>query len=123
MPMPNWWRFLNKYTFNRLAIRRGNSDLLTHVGRSSGKTFRTPLEAIPIKNGYAVLMVYGTQTDWVKNTIQFGSATLQKDGREIALTNPRIVQLDDVRSEIPSDVTMPPGFLKVTQLLRMDVAD
>lgn len=123
MPMPNWWRYLNKYTFNRLAVRKGNADLLTHIGRSSGKTYRTPLEAIPMENGYAVFMVYGPNTDWVRNTVESGSATLRKDGRDIRLTNPSVVDLNDVRGEIPTDVARPPGFLKVSQLLRMDLAE
>lgn len=121
MPMPNWWRHLNKRVFNPLATRNPKYDMLTHVGRTSGKTYRTPLEAIPVPGGFATFLMYGgNRTDWVKNTLASGSAVLTKDGREIPLHNPRIVSFEEIESELPPDTYRPHAFLKVTELLRVD---
>ncbi|MCK0172902.1 MULTISPECIES: nitroreductase family deazaflavin-dependent oxidoreductase [Mycobacteriaceae] len=64
---------------------------LEHVGRKSGKPYRTPLLVFETQDGYAVLIGYGPQTDWLKNVQAGGSAVLRKRGRAVALVNPRIM--------------------------------
>lgn len=64
---------------------------LEHVGRKSGKRYRTPLLVFKTDGGYAILIGYGPQTDWLKNVLAGGPAVLCKRGRAVALTNPRVV--------------------------------
>src|SRR3546814_20160772 len=59
MPMPRWWGHVNKRVFNPRAISSGKWPVLTHVGRTSGTTYRTPLDAYPVKGGYVFILVYG----------------------------------------------------------------
>ncbi|MGE2731416.1 nitroreductase family deazaflavin-dependent oxidoreductase [Mycolicibacterium vaccae] len=68
---------------------------LEHVGRKSGKRYRTPLLVFGTDDGYAILIGYGPQTDWVKNVLAGGPTVLHKRGRAIALTDPRIVGKDE----------------------------
>ena len=122
MPMPGWWRHINKRVFNPRELRKGDRPVLTHVGRRSGEVHHTPLEAHAVDGGFLFILVYGDRSDWVRNALAAGSATLRIDGEDHALTNPRVVEGDDAWSELPPQVKRPPGWLHVNQLLRMDVA-
>lgn len=51
MPVPKWVAKVNKRVFNPREIRRGNRPVLTHIGRSSGKIFQTPLDAHAVDGG------------------------------------------------------------------------
>ena len=68
-----------------------NLGTLEHVGRKSGKRYRTPLLVFETQDGYAVLIGYGPQTDWLKNVLAGGPTVLHKRGRAVALVNPRVV--------------------------------
>lgn len=64
---------------------------LEHVGRKSGKRYRTPLLVFPTADGFVVLIGYGPETDWVKNVLAGGAAVLHKRGKDVALTDPRLM--------------------------------
>lgn len=68
-----------------------NLGTLEHVGRKSGRRYRTPLLVFQTRDGYAILVGYGLQTDWLKNALAGGQTVLHKRGRAIALVNPRVV--------------------------------
>lgn len=68
-----------------------NLGTLEHVGRKSGKQYRTPLLVFETQDGYAILIGYGPQTDWLKNVLAGGPTVLRKRGRAVALADPRVV--------------------------------
>lgn len=68
---------------------------LEHVGRKSGKRYRTPLLVFETADGYAILIGYGLQTDWLKNVLAGGPTVLHKRGRAITLVDPRVVSKAD----------------------------
>jgi deazaflavin-dependent oxidoreductase (nitroreductase family) len=123
MPMPRWWGQINKRVFNPLEIRRGARPVLTHVGRTSGTTYRTPLDAHPVDDGYMFVLVYGPESDWVRNVLAAGRARLEVDGDEVELTSPRIVGEDEAWAALPAEVKRPPRFLRITDFLRMDLVE
>jgi hypothetical protein len=61
MPMPRWWGQINKRVFNPRELKRSVRPVLAHVGRTSGKTYRTPLDAHPVDGGYLFILVYGSE--------------------------------------------------------------
>ena len=88
MPMPLWFGHVNKRVFNKRELTTGVQPVITHVGRRSGTTYRTPLEATPVDGGYIFVLVYGSASDWVKNVLAAGSAILRVGGQDIKLTSP-----------------------------------
>ncbi|OBI16838.1 peptidase [Mycobacterium sp. E2327] len=78
---------------------------LEHVGRKSGRRYRTPLLVFPTRDGFAVLVGYGLQSDWVRNVFACGQAVLHKRGESIALARPRLLS----KAEAASLVTGPSG--------------
>ena len=113
-------------------IAGGKWPVLTHVGRSSGQTYRTPLDAHPVDRGYLFVLVYGSESDWVRNVLAVGSASLRVDGRDVALVAPRLVGRDEAEQALPADVSRPPKcsmvrsassahVLRISEFLRMDL--
>jgi deazaflavin-dependent oxidoreductase (nitroreductase family) len=65
---------------------------LEHVGRKSGRHYRTPLLVFKTQDGFVILIGYGPETDWLKNVFAGGPTVLHKRGKAIALANPQIVR-------------------------------
>lgn len=123
MPMPRWWGKVNKHVFNPRELRRGVRPVITHVGRRSGALRRTPIDAHPVEGGYLFVLVYGSRSDWVRNVLAAGEASLHVGGRDVALSSPRLVGPEEAWVALPEDTPRPPGLLRITEFLRMDVAD
>jgi len=121
MPIPMWVAQVNKRMFNPRELRNGKRPVLTHVGRSSGKTYQTPLDAHPVENGYIFIVMYGSRSDWVRNVVASGDATLTVDGDEYALVSPRMVPKESALALMSDDAKAPADFLNVTDYLRMDI--
>ena len=80
--------------------------ILEHVGRKSGKAYRTPLNVFPTDDGFAILLTYGPNRDWLKNITAAGEAKLEHRGRTFQLADPRVV----TKAEAATHVT---GFGRV----------
>jgi deazaflavin-dependent oxidoreductase (nitroreductase family) len=122
MPMPRWWGHINKRVFNPRAIAQGKWPVLTHVGRVSGATYRTPLEVHAVDGGYLFVLVYGSRSDWVRNVLTAGGARLRVEGRELELAAPRLVGEDEAFQAMSKEASRPPKVLRITEFLRMDLA-
>jgi deazaflavin-dependent oxidoreductase (nitroreductase family) len=107
---------INKRVFNPGQVRKGKYPVVTHVGRASGRSYQTPLDAYPTETGYVLVARYGPKSDWVRNVLSAGSATLRVDGEEHALDSPRLVSQEEalqalVSNEPPADFTKAEDFL------------
>ncbi|MFN0280363.1 MAG: nitroreductase family deazaflavin-dependent oxidoreductase [Kineosporiaceae bacterium] len=121
MPLPRWLARINRRVVNPREVRRGVRPVLIHVGRSSGTTYRTPLDAHPLPDGYVFIPMYGPRTDWLQNVLAAQSARLSIRGEEIDLDSPRLVRKDDIWPMLPTTTKTPPGISGESRLLRMDV--
>lgn len=121
MPLPRWLAHINKRVFNPWTMRRGDQPVLIHVGRSSGKIHRTPLDAHALSDGYVFIPMYGPRTDWLKNVMASGAASLAIGGKDVELVAPRLVRKRDVWSLLPPMTKSPPGISDESELLRMDI--
>ena len=77
--------------------------ILTHVGRKSGKVYRTPVNVFRAPNGFIIALTYSSQSEWVKNVLAAGSCELQTLGRKYQLVAPNVV-LDTTRRRFPVPV-------------------
>jgi deazaflavin-dependent oxidoreductase (nitroreductase family) len=114
----------NRALFNpvmrTLAGRRGFPvAVVEHHGRRSGRRYRTPVLAFRLDDGYVVALFYGADRDWVRNVLAAGSCTLDRGGRRVDLTGPRVLDAGDGLALVPA--LMRPGLrlLRVTRLLRL----
>jgi hypothetical protein len=69
MQLPQWLARFNRHVTNPIQrIWAGyvpTMGILEHVGRKSGKTYRTPLTVFTTDEGIAILLTYGPDRDWL----------------------------------------------------------
>ena len=75
-------------------------DILTHVGRKSGKVYRTPINVFRASNGFIIALTYSSQSEWVKNVLAAGGCELKTCGKKYQLSAPTIVR-DPTRRRFP----------------------
>lgn len=73
--------------------------VVEHVGRSSGKPYETPVVATPTPDGFAIALPYGQNTDWLKNVLAAGTATVRFDGSSYQVDAPTVVDLAGVNDK------------------------
>lgn len=76
--------------------------LVRHTGRRSGRTYETPVDAIRTPDGFVVAMVYGPDTDWVRNLVAGGPAAVIHDGAEHPVESATVVDVDEVADAFTS---------------------
>ena len=79
--------------------------ILTHVGRKSGKVYRTPINVFRAPNGFIIALTYSSKSEWVKNVIAGGGCELMTLGKNYHLSSPRIVH-DPSRQRFPIPVRL-----------------
>jgi deazaflavin-dependent oxidoreductase (nitroreductase family) len=77
--------------------------ILTHVGRKSGKVYRTPVNVFRASNGFIIALTYSSQSEWVKNVLAAGSCDLKTRGKKYQLSTLRVVR-DPSRQRFPIPV-------------------
>ena len=122
MPLPRWLAEVNKRVFNRWELKRGVRPVLIHVGRTSGKTYETPLDAHRVDGGYIFICNYGSRSDWVRNILASGMASLRIGAERVDLVAPRLIAAEEALQQLPAGTKTPPRSMNVTEFLRMDVA-
>jgi deazaflavin-dependent oxidoreductase (nitroreductase family) len=65
--------------------------ILEHVGRKSGKPYRTPLTVFPTDEGVAILLTYGPNRDWLKNLVAAGGGRMRRYGKTFTVADPRVM--------------------------------
>jgi len=78
--------------------------IVHHVGRKSGRAYRSPVVAIRSARGYVIPMTYGRDVDWARNMRAAGGCELERMGRRVRLTKPRIVGFEKAASRLPAVV-------------------
>jgi deazaflavin-dependent oxidoreductase (nitroreductase family) len=79
--------------------------ILTHIGRKSGKLYRTPVNVFGAPNGFVVALTYSSQSEWVKNVLAAGGCELKTRGKKYQLSAPKVVR-DPTRRQFPFPVRL-----------------
>jgi deazaflavin-dependent oxidoreductase (nitroreductase family) len=64
--------------------------VICHRGRRSRRLYRTPVNAYERGRTLAVVVLYGEESDWVRNVLA-GGGQVVRGGRTYDLINPRLV--------------------------------
>jgi deazaflavin-dependent oxidoreductase (nitroreductase family) len=125
MPAPRWVARANKNGLNRItkfvAPWAPGWAVVVHRGRTSGRTFRTPLWAFRREGGYVIALTYGSNADWVRNVIAAGGCELESRGRRYQLGAPRVYR-DENATGMPRFIRfMLRRVIKAPEFLSLDV--
>ena len=78
----------------RSAGKEGsNTSVVRHVGRRSGRTYETPVIAVQHDDGFLIALPYGKRTDWLKNVLGKGSATIVTNGHTYEVDRPEVIPM------------------------------
>lgn len=69
------------------------ASIVEHIGRTSGRPYRTPVVAEPTDDGFVIALPYGTTSNWVKNVLATGFATVVHEGVTYPVDRPEIAPL------------------------------
>ena len=81
-----------------LAMRSAGSEtsgtsIVRHVGRRSGRTYETPVVAVERDDGFLIALPYGERTDWLKNVVAAGTASVVSHGRTFQVDQPQVIPM------------------------------
>jgi deazaflavin-dependent oxidoreductase (nitroreductase family) len=104
----------------RSAGKRGsNTSVVRHVGRRSGRTFDTPVVAVEHSESFLIALPYGDRTDWMKNTLAKGTATVITDGHAYEVDRPEVIPMKEASTYFrPKEQRLQPRF-RVESALRV----
>jgi deazaflavin-dependent oxidoreductase (nitroreductase family) len=126
MPLPRRLAKFNRVVTNRVlapvARYLPGFAVVSHVGRRSGRTYRTPVNAYRRSGGYVIALVYGADSQWVRNVLAAGGADIETRGRRLHLVDPEVVR-DPARSAVPAPVRVPLGLANVDEFMLLKRAD
>jgi deazaflavin-dependent oxidoreductase (nitroreductase family) len=77
--------------------------ILKHLGRKSGRVYRTPVNVFRGSNGFIIALTYSSQSEWVKNVLAAGGCELRTRGKRYELSAPHVVH-DPTRRRFPIPV-------------------
>ncbi len=93
--------------------------VICHRGRVSGQAYETPVGAVATDDGFVIALVYGARTNWLRNVLAAGSATLVHDGQASSVDQPEIVPMSSVVGHFPPGDQRGFRWLGVDQALRV----
>lgn len=65
--------------------------VLEHRGRRSGRTYRTPVYALRVPDGFVVPLLLGPEGEWCRNVRAARGASLLLSGRRYTLAEPAVI--------------------------------
>lgn len=121
-PRLRWIRPFTAHVFNRFArLFAGwlpGFAILTHVGRRSGRTYRTPINVFRRGDQYVFALTYGSDVDWLKNIRKAGGCAMRSRGRDVRLGAPEVFR-DPAMRDMPRYVRPILRLDGVTEFVRM----
>jgi deazaflavin-dependent oxidoreductase (nitroreductase family) len=123
-PVRNAARRFHRAVGNPLQMRSAGTpgryaSVLRHQGRTTGRTYETPVWAVPAEDGFVIAIVYGSGTDWLQNVLASGAAAIVHDGHVCAVGQPEIVPMDSVRAYFPATMARAQRLAGVDRCLRV----
>lgn len=99
------------------------ASVIRHVGRTTGRPYDTPVGAVATEDGFVIALPYGSNTDWLKNVLASGSATIVDEGSTYRVDQPEIVPTAVVQHHFPPGNQRSHRWFGVDQCLRVRRVD
>ena len=105
---------------NRFAARLPGFGIVTHIGRKSGRIYRTPVNVFRFPDGFLIALTYGRESEWVKNVLVAGGCQLESRGMRYQLSAPTLVH-DPTRRNFPVFVRLILGIIGANDFMRLSI--
>jgi deazaflavin-dependent oxidoreductase (nitroreductase family) len=116
--------WLGKRWFNKVGLRTAGqpgdaSGVVRHRGRTSGRTYETPVAVIATDQGFLIALPYGLRSNWLRNVLANGGAVVVHEGREHRVDSPVIVPMHTVETAFAPDQQRMHRIFGVTEALQL----
>ena len=122
MALPRWLARFNVAFTNRHMLPVADVlpwfGIVEHVGRRSGRRYRTPVNVFRRGDRYLFALTYRPESEWVHNVMAAGGCAVVSRGRRTALVDPRRFR-DPRRRKMPWIVRIGLGVLNVSEFLEL----
>jgi deazaflavin-dependent oxidoreductase (nitroreductase family) len=120
MPLPKRLARFNLVVTNRVlgpfASRLPGFGVVVHVGRRTGRVYRTPVNLYRAQDRYVIALTYGSDSEWVRNALAAGAVEVETRGQRVRLIEPEVVH-DAARSMVPKPVGEALRLLNVDEFM------
>lgn len=127
MHLPRVLAAFNRHVTNpiqrRWAGRIPGHAIIEHTGRRSGRTYRTPVLCVQRPGGFAFLVGYGLESDWVRNLLAADGGTVLHRGRRYRVRDVRLVPSPGGRALLPRPLQLVARFAHEGNVLTVAIVD
>jgi deazaflavin-dependent oxidoreductase (nitroreductase family) len=115
-------RFLNPRQMRSAGTPGAYAAVIHHTGRSSGRTYATPVGVVRIDDDFLIALPYGTRPDWVRNVLKAGSAEIDLEGAHHSVERPEVVSANTMMDRFPESDRRAQRMFAVDQVMRLHTA-
>ena len=73
--------------------------------------------AFRMPDGFVIALTYGPGTDWVRNVLATGGATIEYGGRDVVVDEPRLTDIAEASRWMPLPVRLALRLMRVDEFL------
>ncbi|HEX2645859.1 MAG TPA: MFS transporter, partial [Candidatus Dormibacteraeota bacterium] len=94
--------------------------ILHHRGRSTGRSYRSPLGMRPHAGGFVIPLTFSEHAAWYRNVLAAGGAVVTYGGKDHAVARPRIIGYQEAAPAFPRYERLQFRAIGITQFLRLE---
>lgn len=116
--------WLGRNGFNKAVVKKAGrpgtaTSIVRNVGRTSGRTFETPVDVVAAGDGFLVALPYGMRSQWLRNVLAAGGAQIVFEGELHVVDAPEVIALGPVAHAFSESDRRMFRIFNVTEALRV----
>jgi hypothetical protein len=111
--------FINPWMLKTAGTPGAYASVVHHVGRTTGRHYRTPVVAESTDDGFVIALPYGTTSNWVTNVLASGSATIVNEGITYKVDHPELIAMAAMLEYFPPKDQRSHQRFRIDQCLRV----
>jgi deazaflavin-dependent oxidoreductase (nitroreductase family) len=119
---PIFWlsrRWLNPRQLRTAGQPGAYAGIIRHVGRTSGRTYDTPVGVVATGDGLLISLPYGRRPSWLQNVLAAGTATVVHEGVSYEVSVPRIVPVSQMLEHLSAGDRLSMRLLRTDECLQL----
>ena len=112
-------RLFNPFQMRTAGTPGAYASVIRHRGRTSGRAYATPVGAVATEDGFVIALPYGSRSNWVRNVLASGAATIVHEGHTYEVDRPELVALAAVATRFSASDQRSQRMFRVDQCLRL----
>jgi deazaflavin-dependent oxidoreductase (nitroreductase family) len=112
-------RFMNPSQMRSAGTPGAYAGIIRHRGRVSGTAYETPVGIVADGDAFLVALPYGSRTQWLRNVLAAGSASIVHEGRTHRADMPTLVPMASIADRFSKTDQGLFRWLRVEDCLRL----